>query len=362
MTCELAVVIPTFNERDNVRPMVAALEKALAGLTWEAVFVDDNSPDGTCAEVRAIAAADPRIRCIRRVGRRGLSTACIEGMLATSAPYVAVIDADMQHDETLLPALLAAVRDEGLDMAVGSRYVKDGSVGDWSARRQAISRFSNWLSRTVLKAKVADPMSGFFLLRREFLEEVAPRLSGLGFKILVDLLASARRPVAVRELPYRFRNRHAGESKLDSVVAWEYLMLLLDKSLGRVLPVKFLGFVLNGLVGLALHLSILAALFLGAGTSFIVAQAVATAVAMTNNFLLNNLLTYRDRRLRGRKVLWGLGGFYLACGIGAVTNVQVAEFLHEHSITWAVAGLLGAVVGSVWNYAVTSTLVWRQPR
>lgn len=333
----------------------------MAGISWEAVFVDDNSPDATHQTVAVIARSDPRVRGIRRIGRRGLSSACIEGMLSTASPFVAVMDADLQHDETILPAMLAAL-EGGADMAVGSRYVEHGSTGQWGGMRLAISRITNWLGRRLLMVQVHDPMSGFFMLRRETLTEAAPHLSGLGFKILLDLLASAPRPMRVKEVPYTFRPRHAGESKLDSVAAWEYVLLLLDKSLGRWLPVRFVAFVLAGTAGLALHLLVLAGLFLSVGTSFIAAQAIATMVAMTNNFLLNNLLTYRDRRFKGWRILAGLAGFYFACSIGAITNIQLAEFLHEGTIPWMVAGMIGAVVGSVWNFAVTSTLVWRQRR
>lgn len=359
MPLELAVIVPTYNERDNVCAVAAAVDKALTGISWELIFVDDNSRDGTFDLILEMARRDSRVRGIRRVGRRGLASACIEGMLATCAIYIAVMDADLQHDEALLSAMLTELRRGDLDLVVGSRYIDGGSVGDWTALRERGSRFMTWLGQALLKVKVADPMSGFFMLKRTFLDRVVPQLSGIGFKVLIDIISSARGDVRIKELPYEFRPRSAGISKLDTLVVWEYFHLLLDKSLGRLIPVRFAAFSINGGVGLIFHLAVLGILYRRMEIDFYTAQALATLVAMTNNFFLNNLLTYRDQRFRGLSIFAGLGGFYLACGLGAVTNLQLAEFLFGYGVPWSVAGIVGALVGAVWNYAVTSSLVWR---
>lgn len=228
----LAVIVPVFNEAANVAPMVARLDAALGHIRWEAIFVDDDSPDGTSAAARAIALHDPRVRCIRRIGRRGLASACVEGMLSTSAEFVAVVDGDLQHDETILPTMLSAVQD-GADIAIGSRHVAGGEAGSgFSAARGTLSDMGARLARSLLSTPVADPMSGFFLLRRNLAEEVAPRLAARGFKILLDLLLSAGRPLRVVEVPYSFRARERGESKLDATVLLEFGGLLLDKATG----------------------------------------------------------------------------------------------------------------------------------
>src|SRR5580658_3201134 len=230
---ELSVIVPTFNERDNIAEVVARLDKCLSGVPWEAIFVDDDSPDGTADRIREIARQDRRIRCIQRIGRRGLSSACTEGMMASSALYLAVMDADCQHDETLLPRMLEILRSGQCDVVVGSRYVDGGGIGNWNESRAKMSRFATRLSRAVIKQDLSDPMSGFFGLRREALELSVHNLSNLGFKILLDLVASSSRPLRLTEIPYQFRNRHAGESKLDSQAAWEYMMLLADKLVGH---------------------------------------------------------------------------------------------------------------------------------
>ncbi len=354
----LAIIIPVFREAANVAPLVARLDAALAGLAWEAVFVDDDSPDGTAATARAIAARDPRVRCIRRIGRRGLASACIEGMLSVSAPFVAVMDGDLQHDETILPAMLAAV-EAGADIAIGSRHVAGGAaMGGFSAARGALSDGGARLARMLLPVPVTDPMSGFFLLRREVVEEVAPRLAARGFKILLDILLSARRKLVVAELPYSFRSRLAGESKLDATVLLEFAGLLLDKATGGAVPMRFLAFAAVGAVGLVVHMAALALLLGPMG--FSAAQWGATLVAMTANFVLNNRITYRDARLRGPALWRGLALFYLVCGIGAAANVGIAGLLvRDGVLAWGMAGAAGALITVVWNYAVSSTLVWR---
>jgi dolichol-phosphate mannosyltransferase len=355
---ELSVIVPSFNERDNVVPLIERLSESLAGIAWEIIYVDDDSPDGTAASVKALAQRDRHVRCIHRIGRRGLSTAVIEGIQASSAPYVAVIDADMQHDETLLPQMLAAIKSEGLDIVVGSRYVAGGGVGQWDKGRVAMSGFATRLSRLVVSAELTDPMSGFFLIARPAFDRAVRRLSGQGFKILLDLFASSPTPYRFKELPYTFRPRIHGESKLDTLVAWEYLMLLLDKLFGRFLPIRFVLFAAIGGSGVLVHLATLR--FMLAYQSFPIAQATATVVAMTTNFALNNVLTYRDKRLRGWRFLTGLLSFYAVCAIGAVGNVGIASAAFDRHYSWWLAGLAGAAVGVVWNYAVSSVFTWRQ--
>ncbi len=356
---ELTVVLPTFNERGNVEPLIARLEEVLAGIEWEAIFVDDDSQDGTAEQVRAIGRHKPYIRCLQRLGRRGLSTACIEGVLASSAPFLAVMDADLQHDETLLPRMLDALKSEALDIVIGSRYAAGGGVGDWDQSRARISDLATRLSRLVVKADLRDPMSGFFMMRRPAFEAAARDLSGQGFKILIDLFASAPRPLAFKELPYQFRQRQHGESKLDTLVAWEYLQLLLDKLVGHIVPVRFALFAMIGGLGLVVHLAVLGLVLNLAGVGFTVAQSVATVIAMTSNFLLNNWFTYRDRRLHGWRLLGGLLSFYVVCSIGAVGNVGIAAYVFYADQSWWLAGVAGAIVGSVWNYATSAVFTWR---
>jgi dolichol-phosphate mannosyltransferase len=355
---QLSVIVPTYNEKDNVAELLRLLDHALAGISWEAVFVDDDSPDGTAALVREISQTRSNVRCLQRIGRRGLSRAVVEGMLSTAAPYLAVIDADLQHDETLLPAMLARAQAEKLDMVVGSRYVAGGSLGDWNATRASMSKLATRISRLIVKDPLTDPMSGFFLVSRPAFEAAVRNLSGEGFKILLDLFASSPKPLRFAELPYTFRKRHAGESKLDSAVLWEYLLLIIDKMVGRWVPARFVLFSAVGASGLIVHFATLATLYQGMSMDFAVAQGIATLIAMTSNYALNNAVTYRDRRKRGLTFLTGLLSFYMICGLGVIGNVGVANFFFLKQYSWLLAGFAGALVGTVWNYAVSSIFTW----
>jgi dolichol-phosphate mannosyltransferase len=356
----LSVVVPCFNERPNVAPMISKLDAALAGIAWEVIYVDDNSPDGTAQEVRRIARFDPRVRCIRRIGRRGLASAVIEGALSSSAQYVAVIDGDLQHDETRLPVMLTALQAGGYDIAVASRHVEGGDASGLSSKfRHVLSDGGIWLAQAFLPVRLTDPMSGFFMLPRPLFEDLARGLNGQGFKILVDLVLSSAAPLRVLEVPARFRERAAGESKMDALVMIQFGGLLLDKVFGGLLPLRFFSFALVGALGVVVHLLVLALLRQATSLGFEVEQTIATLVAMVFNFQLNNAITYRDQRLKGPRLWRGLILFMVVCGFGAVTNIGIAQVLYERHTTWTIAGGIGAMIGVVWNYAVSATLVWR---
>jgi dolichol-phosphate mannosyltransferase len=355
---ELSIVVPTFNEKNNVEKLIESVERALLNVKWEIIFIDDDSPDGTADFVRRLAQSKPYVRCHQRIGRRGLSRAVIEGILSSSAPVIVVMDADLQHDESILPTMLDQIRAGQTDIVVGSRYCAGGSMGAWNSQRAAMSRFATLLSRTILTPRLTDPMSGFFMIQRETFHRIVRRLSGEGYKILLDLIASSPEPLRLVEVPYTFRERVTGESKLDSAVIWEYLLLIVDKKFGHIVPARFIFFSLVGLSGVGVHFVALATTFKALGLQFPIAQTIATLSAMTSNFVLNNILTYRDMRLRGRRFFTGLVTFYLVCGIGVIANVGIANFVFQRDYTWWLAGGAGALVGTVWNYAASSILTW----
>ena len=360
LTPVLSVIVPCFNERANVIPMITKLDSALAGIAWEVIYVDDNSPDGTAAAVRQVARTDSRVRCIRRVGRRGLASAVIEGALSSSADYVAVIDGDLQHDETRLPLMLAQLRTGACDLVVASRHVEGGDnqglAGRW---RHLLSDGGIRIAQLFLPIKLTDPMSGFFMLPRPLFEDLAKDLNGQGFKILLDLVLSSPTPLRVTEIPAGFRERVAGESKMDALVMIQFAGLLLDKISGGLLPLRFFSFALVGGLGVLVHLAVLVVFRISTSHSFEVDQSVATVVAMIFNFQLNNMITYRDQRLKGPRLWRGLLLFMVVCGVGAIANIGIAQVLYEQDTTWTAAGAIGAIIGVVWNYAVSSTLVWR---
>ena len=355
----LSVVVPTFNERANVAEIVARLRRVLVDVPWEVIFVDDDSPDHTADIVKSLAATDCRVRCLKRVGRRGLAGACIEGILASSAPYVAIMDADLQHDENILPQMLTALTDGTADLVVGSRYVSGGSAESFTTERAKLSRTATGLARRLLGVDVADPMSGFFMLKRENLDEVARDLSPVGFKILLDIILTSRRRLRVLEIPYEFRPRRFGESKFDAAIGLEFVGLALAKLTGGAIGPRFISFSLVGMTGLAVHLAVLKLSLATLTGNFALAQTVATFVSMFSNFILNNRLTYHDRRLSGRNLISGFLGFCLIGSVGALTNVGLASWIYSERPTWWLAGAAGAMMGALWNYSMSSQFVWR---
>lgn len=357
----LTVVVPCFNESENIRPLYDALVTALGDEDWGVLFVDDDSPDGSAEVIRELALEYSNVTLLHRVGRRGLAGACIEGILSAISPIVAVIDADLQHDERKLPEMLARFRaDPALDLVIGSRHVPGGSSEEgFSATRSLGSRGATWLANKIMGIAVTDPMSGFFMVRRARFTEIVTNLQTQGFKILADILFAAKGRWKVVELGYNFRARQFGESKLDLAVILEFLALIISRLTGGILPIRFVLFVAVGLSGVLVQLVALRMAMAIADYPFYVAQSFGVWIAMTTNFAFNNFLTYRDRMLRGAVWLRGLIVFYGVCFIGALMNVGIADFLYGNMVNWVLASLAGAVVGAVWNFIASGLLTWR---
>jgi len=358
MATELTIIVPTYNERENIVPLIDSLKKVLSDINWEIIFVDDDSPDGTSSILRELATTDLRIRCLQRIKRRGLSSACMEGILASSSPYFCIMDADMQHDEKILPDMYRELLNDNLDVVVGSRYVSKGSTGTLPINRRIISQFATKISRSLLHVNITDPMSGFFIFSRKFFEKVMYKMSGRGFKILLDMLVSSQEPVNLKEIPYTMRSRTHGKSKLSLLVVWDFLMLVLNRILGALLPYRFISFISVGFSGIFVHMFVLWILHDLSALGFTLSQAFATFVAMTTNYVLNNVFTYYDSRKTGRSFWRGLLSFYLVCMFGAILNVALAGELYQRNIPWFISGVFGAVAGAIWNFTVSNIFVW----
>lgn len=356
---ELCIVIPTFNERGNIAHLVDKLRTCLAGISWEVIFVDDNSKDRTLDAVHTLARVDRRIRGIRRINRRGLAGACIEGMLSTAAPIIAVMDADLQHDERCLPKMLEQIRTGTAEMVVATRFERPGKIVDGLTRfRQAGSRLAIRLAQRILNVTLSDPMSGFFMLRREIVEAVAPKLSQQGFKILLDIIASSPKGMRISELPYVFKPRLHGESKLDSAVVVEYLGLVVAKASGDLISSRMLLFCMVGSLGVLVHLAFLRLLLLQ-GMPFSVSQTIAMLAAIASNYAFNNAITYKDRRRRGWRFVSGFFLFALLCSVGVIAGVGISTLFYSEHPRWWLDGLAGAAIGVVWNYITSSAVTWR---
>lgn len=362
MKYELSIVIPTFNESGNVIPLYKEIQKHLGETSYEVVFVDDNSLDGTIEQIYQLIETYPNVRLIRRVDKRGLSSACIEGFASSNSEYLAVIDADLQHDPAILALMLAKIKQENLDIIVGSRFLGKSDIQGLSKIREKLSMIGNAISGFITGAKLSDPLSGFFMVKKSLIDQVIKSLSGKGFKILLDIFSScklAKIRVKFGEVPIVFRKRNQGESKLDSLVMLEFLMVILDKLVGKYIPVRFVLFVMVGLSGLVLHMLIFTIMMQFMNLNFMPAQTLTTVIVMSSNFFINNAFTYRDKRLKGSKLIIGLLSFCLACSIGAFINVGISTFLYERGMMWLLAAFSGCVIGSIWNYGMTSFFTWK---
>lgn len=358
---EISIVIPTFNERANIAPLVEAIGQVLGNIPWEMIIVDDDSPDQTFSEVISLARAEPRLRCLRRVGRRGLSSAVIEGALVANGGVIAVMDADFQHDERILRAMYERLVATHADIVVATRYAEGGGIGEWDATRARMSDMATRMAGMLVGHQTSDPLSGFFMVRREIFSSVIYDLSQQGYKILLDIISSAHVPLKIEEIPYVFRTRRKGESKISIMVLAQFMFLMIEKLTHGLIPPRFALFSIVGGTGLAVHLLILNGLKL-AGLGFLPAQIGATGVAMVSNFILNNEFTYRDRRLTGLSFIAGLLLFCLVCSFGALANVGVAQIAISQVGNWSFAGLAGALMGAVFNFSAATSLVWRRPR
>jgi dolichol-phosphate mannosyltransferase len=360
---DLSIIIGVYNEAANIRPLLDKIETAFDGVNWEVIYVDDASPDGTADEVRTIAQTDHRVRLVRRMGERGLASACVKGWLVSTAPYMATMDGDLQHEPRQLRLLYDRILKGDLDLVNSSRFLDRSQDSGMRAHRAVFSAVGNRLAGLVARCPLTDPMSGLFVMTREFFQGAAPNLSPAGFKILLDLVASS--PTRPRFVEYHapLGTRLVGESKLDSLVLAELVGLIVDKATGGLISPRLALFLMVGFSGMGVHAVVLGTLYQGLGIAFLKAQAVAIVLAMTSNYFLNNLLTFRDVRRTGMGLVTGLAIFYLACSVGAVISVQAAGVLfqtvHAH---WLVAGLGGAVLASLWNYVASSLLAWRLGR
>ncbi|WP_181707973.1 glycosyltransferase [Chthonobacter rhizosphaerae] len=360
---QLSVVVPTYNERDNVGAVVASLERVLAGIGWEVIFVDDASPDNTADVVRGLARTDRRVRLISRHNRRGLSSAVVEGALAAAADVIAVMDGDMQHDEAVLPELYRRVASGEADVVAASRFLGDGvEEGLGTERRVKISNTGIALANRLFGLDLTDPLTGFFAMRRETLKRALPDLSALGFKILLDVITSAEPRPRVEEVPFRFRARAQGESKLDRRVMYDFLLFFLEKTIGRVIhvPARFLSFALINSLGILVHLMLLVPAHDLFHASFVTSQLIATVGSMFFNFTVNNLITYNDATLKGLRFWRGFVIFSLVCSVGVFANVGVASMIHDvyADLLYLVPAIAGALITVVWNFVATKMLVW----
>lgn len=369
---KVTVISPTYNEADNVAPLVQAVGSALEGLDYEIVIVDDDSPDRTWERAEQLERAGQRVRSLRRMGRRGLGFAVIDGFRAAQGELVACIDSDLQHDPAILPEMARALND-GADLAIGCRYTAGGGTRDWNFGRRLGSWMATRMAQVFLGVRLKDPMSGYFMMRRTDFMKIQDRLDGEGFKILLEI-TSTMDAAKVSEIPYTFGPRRAGESKLSRHVAWAYLRQLYRLSwLGRVIPVEFVKFSVVGAIGVVVNLLAMMAIFRWAGLTDWRASLAASAIATVSNYVLNNVWTFRHRVRKGMTFLSGYLMYLIFAAVGlAVTTTSyvalsaaIAKYVgpgtHYHALpAWVllICQLMAIVLGTYFNYALNKAFTW----
>ena len=361
---KLTVVIPTFNEVENIPMILKKIENTLKNVTFEIIFVDDNSNDGSIEKIRELELEKRNISLLHRIGRRGLSGACIEGMLAAKSGLVAIIDCDLQHDDTKLIDMLEKFDNQkNLDLVIGSRHNDTGKSKDgFNTIRKLGSDFAIFLTKKLLRIQTTDPMSGFFMVKKKSLLQIINKLQPNGFKILADIIAcSNRNPKKweITEVGYEFKKRTSGQSKMSLIVILEFLGLILSHLSRGLLSIRFILFGMVGLSGVFVQLF---TTFLCLNLSiqpYVIAHSIGVFMAMTSNYYFNNLLTYKDRSLAGSSFFKGLLSFYLICSAGALANIAIAKLFFDYTEIWVLSSLMGAILGAVWNFIFSSIFTWK---
>lgn len=354
------MVIPTYNERDNVDHILSQIESSpLARVVAQLVFVDDDSPDDTAKAIRERSHSIPTI-CLQRIGRMGLSSALIEGLMVAQTPFVAVMDADGQHSPQDLLSLANAARDQHLDLVIGVRQYPAG-VGSATSGPQPLAQHLTRLWPALLGRRLQDPLSNLFVVSQPALHRVVRGLKPVGSKLVFDMLTQMKGPDwRIEEMPVSLRPRHAGRPKLD----WSVYIELLDQIVHRLskglIPERFLSFAAVGGSGVVVHFSALYTLVQMNQLPFWTSQALATLAAMTSNYTLNNEVTFRRLRRGGKTWPTGLALFVAFCSVGAIANVGIASALFAQAYAWWLSALAGVVVGAVFNFSLAKSYVWRR--
>ena len=357
----LSIVIPTYNEKDNIFKLLEKLKKVLKSINHEIIFVDDNSPDGTSAVIKDCMKKSSKIRLIHRIGRKGLAGAVIEGVFAANADLVAVMDCDLQHDETkLLDMINLFSKNKSLDIVIGSRFTETGEISEkaFSKIRELGSKATTLIIKKVLNIASTDPLSGFFMVKKVAFLKSSENLQTQGFKVLADFLATSGKHIEIEEIGYSFKNRIAGESKMSLITALELIGLVLSQILKGRVSIRFILFCMVGLSGIFVQLFItgLAMLLIN---QFPTSQTLGIIAAMTSNYFLNNTITFQERKLKSLDLIRGLFSFYLICSLGAFANVAVATYIFGFSSNWLISSFVGACFGAVWNFTLTSIFTWK---
>ncbi len=353
----ISIIVPTYNERDNIEELVSRISKALEGYEFEIIIVDDDSPDKTWEKAQELAQKYP-LRVIRRTKEKGLSSAVIRGFKEAKGDIFVVMDADLQHPPEVIPKLIEAI-ESGADIAIGSRYVKGGKVENWYWWRKLISKGAIMIGRVALPKirNIKDPVSGFFAIRRDVVENIA--LNPVGFKILLEILIKGKYSKVV-EIPYTFGLRYAGESKLSQKQIFNYLrhlyrLMKWEGEIDRLIKFSIVG--MSGIVVNQFFLWLFVEKVFGNRLeSYMLSNILATELAILNNFTWNDLWTFKD--LKNKPLYKRLLSFHLAALTGAVVQWVIFGVLVYLGMHYLIANLIGIGLSFVVRFLVNRHVTW----
>ena len=356
-----SIVLPTYNEANNIKIIINELIKLLEkNYVYEIIVIDDNSPDHTWRIVEEEYINYQNIFCFRRIKKRGLSSAIVDGFMLSKFNNMIVLDSDLQHDLKIIPNIIDKLSNN-FDLVIGSRYINNDSMKDWNFFRRLLSQFATKISNFIQDSITTDPMSGFFGIKKKLFLEVVNQLDIKGYKILLDIVAVLKNKKNFKniDIPYKFKERIYGESKLTGEILIESLDLIYSKLFGSILPVNFIKFITVGSFGALIHFSILFFLYKFLDYSYSFALICSIEFSIIFNYFLNNIWTFRFVKLFGKQNLIGLIKFNLFSGIGGIIAYLVSQNLYNLDFNWVISSLLGAIVASLWNYNLNKIMTWR---
>ena len=360
----ISIVIPTFNEVENIVPLLKKLTLILNDFEYEIVVVDDDSPDGTSDEVNKYMKKNKRIKLITRIGRSGLSSAIKEGLIFAQGKYLLVLDGDGQHHPSFILNMLEEMQRSKYDIVIGSRFLNNSKLEGLSNERSLGSKIANKMSRISLHknySKLTDYLSGCFCVEKEMTKKYIRKIEINGFKFLYELLSLSKGKLAVHEVPLIFKQRRFGNSKLDIAIVWDFLISIIHNLTLRLLPRRAISFGMVGISGVFVQLfitSFLVEIFL---IDFYNALPFAVISAATSNFLINNQLTFRSDRLRNLGLVVGLLKFLIVASLPVIANVGITTAIYKYiSADTFIAQIAGIAIVYAWNYLASSSFVWKK--